>query len=537
MGTTVATNALLERKGEKVVLAITAGLGDALRIGYQARPDIFARHIVLPEPLYGTVIEIDERVTAEGEVLRPLDGEAARAGLQAAFESGYRALAIVLMHGWRWTAHEAALAEMAREIGFTQISASHEVEPLIKLIGRGDTAVVDAYLSPVLRLYVDKVVAGLSGAGPPLLHAVERRADRRRALPRQGRDPLRAGGRHRRHGADGGRGGLRPGHRLRHGRHLDRRLAFRRRLRADQRARRRRRAGARADAGNPHGGGGRRLDLRLRRAALPGRAGQRRRGAGARLLPARRAADGDRLQRRARQDPAGSFPARLRAEGDQADRRRGLARPLPRDRRPGGQERGRGGRGLHPNRGRQHGQCDQADLDRARPRRDPLHVAMFRRRGRPACLPGRRRARHRHGDDPPARRRAQRLRHGAGGHGRASPALGGGRGSGGGARASSKPRPAPGLAGQGVEDPEILRRAALRYEGSDSSLEVPVSDHMREDFEAAHKQRFGFIAPETAVVVETAIVEAVGKTERSPAKAGAQAGTGPGPRLSPGNAS
>jgi 5-oxoprolinase (ATP-hydrolysing) len=165
MGTTVATNALLERKGEPVALAITAGLGDALRIGYQSRPDIFARRIVLPEPLYSHVIEVDERVGAEGEVLRPLDLEGARAALQAAFDQGFRALAIVLMHGWRWTAHEAALAEMARAIGFTQISASHEVEPLIKLIGRGDTAVADAYLSPVLRRYVDKVVAGLGGAG------------------------------------------------------------------------------------------------------------------------------------------------------------------------------------------------------------------------------------------------------------------------------------------------------------------------------------------------------------------------------------
>jgi len=162
MGTTVATNALLERKGERVALAITAGLGDALRIGYQSRPDIFARRIVLPEPLYGTVVEVDERVTAEGEVLRPLDEGRARAGLQGAFDAGYRAVAIVLMHGWRWTEHEAALAAMARAIGFTQVSASHEVEPLIKLIGRGDTAVVDAYLSPVLRRYVDKVVAGLA---------------------------------------------------------------------------------------------------------------------------------------------------------------------------------------------------------------------------------------------------------------------------------------------------------------------------------------------------------------------------------------
>jgi 5-oxoprolinase (ATP-hydrolysing) len=163
MGTTVATNALLERRGEAVVLAITEGFGDALRIGYQARPDIFARRIVLPEPLYGRVIEVAERVSAQGEVLRPLDLERARARLLSAFEEGYRALAIVLIHGWRWTGHEAALAALADEIGFAQVSASHRVGPLIKLIGRGDTSVVDAYLSPVLRHYVDGVVAALGG--------------------------------------------------------------------------------------------------------------------------------------------------------------------------------------------------------------------------------------------------------------------------------------------------------------------------------------------------------------------------------------
>jgi 5-oxoprolinase (ATP-hydrolysing) len=161
MGTTVATNALLERKGEPVALAITRGLGDALRIGYQARPHIFARNIVLPEPLYREVIEIDERLTAEGEVLRPLDLRGAELALRGAYERGCRAVAIVLMHGWRWTAHEAALVEVAREIGFTQVSASHQVGPLLKLVGRGDTTVVDAYLSPVLRRYVDRVVAAL----------------------------------------------------------------------------------------------------------------------------------------------------------------------------------------------------------------------------------------------------------------------------------------------------------------------------------------------------------------------------------------
>jgi 5-oxoprolinase (ATP-hydrolysing) len=167
MGTTVATNALLERQGEPVVLAITRGLGDALRIGHQARPDIFAREIKLVEPLYDRVIEIGERVTVEGEVLRALDEDAARRDLQAAYDNGFRAIAIVLMHGWRWTAHEAAVAEIARAIGFTQVSVSHEVGPLIKLVGRGDTTVVDAYLSPVLRRYVEQVVDGI-GAGTRL---------------------------------------------------------------------------------------------------------------------------------------------------------------------------------------------------------------------------------------------------------------------------------------------------------------------------------------------------------------------------------
>lgn len=161
MGTTVATNALLERKGEPTVLAITAGHADALRIGYQARPKLFERHIVKPEALYGRVVEIDERMSVEGQVLRPLDERAARANLQAAFDEGFRALAIVLLHGFRFTDHEARVAAIAREIGFAQVSVSHEVSPLMKLVGRGDTTVVDAYLSPILRRYVDQVADAL----------------------------------------------------------------------------------------------------------------------------------------------------------------------------------------------------------------------------------------------------------------------------------------------------------------------------------------------------------------------------------------
>ena len=168
MGTTVATNALLERKGEPTLLAITRGFGDALRIGWQSRPDIFARRIVLNDQLYDRAIEIDERVRADGTVERPLDEDRARADLAAAHDGGLRAVAIVLMHGWRFTAHETRLAEIAREVGFEQVSVSHEVGALIKLIGRGDTTVADAYLSPILRAYVDRVGADLGEATPLL---------------------------------------------------------------------------------------------------------------------------------------------------------------------------------------------------------------------------------------------------------------------------------------------------------------------------------------------------------------------------------
>ncbi len=157
MGTTVATNALLERKGDRVVLLITKGFRDALRIGYQNRPNIFARHIVLPEMLYERVVEVEERYSAQGEELVPLNLETARMGLQAAYEDGIRACAIVFMHGYRYPDHEQQVAAIAREIGFTQISISHNVSPLMKLVSRGDTTVVDAYLSPILRRYVEQV--------------------------------------------------------------------------------------------------------------------------------------------------------------------------------------------------------------------------------------------------------------------------------------------------------------------------------------------------------------------------------------------
>ncbi|MFZ9406862.1 MAG: hydantoinase B/oxoprolinase family protein [Burkholderiaceae bacterium] len=163
MGTTVATNALLERKGEPLLLVVTRGFADAPRIAYQNRPRLFDRQIVLPELLHRRVLEVDERVGAQGEILLPLDLIQARHGLEQAFEEGLRAVAISLMHAYRQPAHEVALASLAREIGFTQISISHEASPLIRYVARTDTTTVDAYLSPVLRRYVDRVARGLPG--------------------------------------------------------------------------------------------------------------------------------------------------------------------------------------------------------------------------------------------------------------------------------------------------------------------------------------------------------------------------------------
>jgi 5-oxoprolinase (ATP-hydrolysing) len=163
MGTTVATNALLERKGDRTLLLITRGFADALRIAWQHRPKIFVRHIVLPSMLYEEVVEVDERIGAHGEVVHPLDTRTAEAAMRAAHARGVRACAIVLMHGFRYPAHEQTLAALAARIGFTQVSVSHRVSPLMKLVARGDTTVADAYLSPVLRRYVDRIAAALPG--------------------------------------------------------------------------------------------------------------------------------------------------------------------------------------------------------------------------------------------------------------------------------------------------------------------------------------------------------------------------------------
>ena len=161
MGTTVATNALLERKGERTLLVVTRGFRDQLRIAYQARPKLFVRKIELPELLYEAVVEVDERIGAHGDVVLPLNEPKARFDLQAAFDKGFKTVAVCLMHGYRYTQHEAVLKQIAQDIGFTQISVSHEVSPLMKFVSRGDTAVVDAYLSPILRRYVEQVQSAL----------------------------------------------------------------------------------------------------------------------------------------------------------------------------------------------------------------------------------------------------------------------------------------------------------------------------------------------------------------------------------------
>ena len=162
MGTTVATNALLERRGDRTALVINQGFADTLRIGYQNRPDIFARHIQLPDMLYEQVVEVDCRVSARGDVLRPIDRTRTLAELRAVVSAGIASVAIVLMHGYRYPAHEVELAELAHEAGFTHISVSHRVSPLIKLVSRGDTTVVDAYVSPILDRYISGVAEELA---------------------------------------------------------------------------------------------------------------------------------------------------------------------------------------------------------------------------------------------------------------------------------------------------------------------------------------------------------------------------------------
>ncbi|MEA1014502.1 hydantoinase B/oxoprolinase family protein [Sphingosinicella sp. LY1275] len=549
MGTTVATNALLERKGEPVALAITRGFGDALRIGYQARPDIFARAIVLPEPLYGHVVEIDERVTACGEVVRPLDEAKARADLQAAYAAGYRALAIVLMHGWRWTDHEAAVAEIARAIGFTQLSVSHEVGPLIKLVGRGDTSVVDAYLSPVLRRYVDKVVAAL-GAETRLFF-MQSNGGLTDAAAFQGKDAI----------LSGPAGGIVGMARTAEEAGFDKIIGF------DM-------GGTSTDVSHFAGSYERSSEKMV--------AGVRVR---APMLEIHTVAAGggsvchfDGARFRAGPDSAGAVPGpacyrrggpltitdcnvmlgKIRPEhfphafgpnGDEpidaeivAEKFAALAeevatatgnRLTPREIAEGfvriavdnmanaikqisiarGHDVTRYTLACFGGAGGQHA-CLVADaLSISRVMIHPL-AGVLSAYG--MGLADMVELRQRTFGQPLAEAAAL------------EPVL---------AELAAEAKAA--LLGQGVGQDaiEIRCRAALRYEGSDSSLEVTVAEpaEMRRAFEEQHQARFGFLAEKTGVVIETAIVEAVGKAEaNSPAEAGAQAAPTSGPRLAPG---
>ncbi len=190
MGTTVATNALLERKGEPTLLVTTRGFADGLRIAYQNRPRLFDRHIVLPELLYAEVIEANERMGAHGEVVQPLDIEALRPALKAARARGLRSVAIAFVHGYRYHDHEQAAAQLAQELGFEQISISHQVSPLMKWVSRGDTTVVDAYLSPILRRYVDQVASEMPGVP---LYFMQSSGGLTDALSFQGKDAILSG--------------------------------------------------------------------------------------------------------------------------------------------------------------------------------------------------------------------------------------------------------------------------------------------------------------------------------------------------------
>ena len=323
MGTTVATNALLERKGDRTLLVVTAGFRDALRIGYQTRPDLFALEVRLPEMLYERVLEADERIGAHGEVVRPLDLESHAVRPEcSAIESGIRAVAIVFMHAYRYPDHEQAIADLAREIGFTQVSMSSEVSPLIKLVSRGDTTVVDAYLSPILRRYVDRVTTEVGDTRLMFMQSNGGLTDAHLFQGKEASCPARpaASSAWCNTAATAGFGkviGFDMGGTSTDVTHYA--GEFERAFETGGR----RRAHARADDADPHRGGRRRLDPAFRRPTLSGRSGLGRRRPRTGLLPPRRAADGHRLQRDAGQAAARhSFRSVFGAEGGPAPGRR-----------------------------------------------------------------------------------------------------------------------------------------------------------------------------------------------------------------------
>ena len=423
MGTTVATNALLERKGERTVLVTTKGFRDALRIGYQARPKIFARHIIKPEILFERVIEVDERVRADGTVEAVPDLSDVRTDLERALADGIKAVAIVFMHAYHHQKHEREIAALARGMGFVQVSVSHEVSPLIKLVGRGDTTVVDAYLSPILRRYVAQVAGDLeadesAGASAPRLMFMMSSGGLTAADLFQGKDAILSG-------PAGGVVGM-----AQTGREagLERLIGF------DM-------GGTSTDVSH--------FDGEYERAFETEVAGVRMR-APMMLIHSVAAGGGsvlhfDGARFRVGPDSAGANPGPMcyRRGGPLAvtdanvmvgklmpdffPKIFGPAQNQPLDAeavREGfaalAREVGRKARGdrrrLHQDRGREHGERDQEDLGPARLRRDALCARLLRRRRRPARLPRRRRARHDQGADPPALVAPVGLRHGLGRH-------------------------------------------------------------------------------------------------------------------------
>ena len=417
MGTTVATNALLEREGSPTLYVTTRGFGDALRIGYQDRPDIFALDIRLPAPAYARVLEVDERVGADGEIVRPLDEEGVRRGLKEARRAGLDAVAIAFMHGYAYPEHERRVAELARAAGFSQVSVSHETSPLMKLVGRGETTVVDAYLSPILRHYVDGVATQL---GDVRLRFMQSHGGLTDAGLFRGKDAILSGP------AGGVVGAVA----------VSRRAGFDKVIAFDM-------GGTSTDVSHYAGElersyesvvGGVRLRapmLRVHTVAAGGgsicafeggryRVGPR--SAGADPGPACYGKGGpltitDCNLVTGKLRPS-FFPRVFGPDGagavDEAAARRGArgrgrehARRRRRTAGAGAARRRLRARGV-----RGDGPGDQAHLDPARARHHGSRALLLRRRGRPARLPRRRRARDDAGTPSPARRRAQRLRDG-----------------------------------------------------------------------------------------------------------------------------
>ncbi len=371
MGTTVATNALLERKGERVLLLVNEGFADLLRIGNQARPKLFELQVRLPELLHARVAEIGGRVAVDGTEIAPLDEAGARAALAAAHADGIRAVAVVLMHAWAHPAHEVRLGALAAEAGFTQISLSHQASPLPRIVPRGDTAVVDAYLSPILRRYVAQVAEELGSHTK--LYFMQSSGGLAEANSFQGKDAI----------LSGPAGGIVGAARTAAMAGFTRIIGFDMggtstdvALYAGQfeRAFETVVAGVRMRAPMmQHGGGWRRLHPPFRRIALSRRPRQRGRGARPRRLPPRRAAHRHRRERDAGQAPARAFPGHLRPRGRCPARCGNGAREVrgPRCRGDDGHRRAAwrraGGRGLPAHRGGEHGARHPPDLAPARP--------------------------------------------------------------------------------------------------------------------------------------------------------------------------